>query len=311
VNLLVIVWGAYVRATGSGAGCGRHWPTCHGVVIPRAPSEKTLIELSHRLSSGLALVLTVALLVWSLKALEKGHPSRRAAGFSMAFILGEALLGAGLVLFELVAGNASVARAFAMSVHLVNTFLLLGAFALTVNGLFGGRPLGFRNQGPIAPLFSVAAAGMALLGVSGAIAALGDTLFPASSLVEGMRQDVQDGAHVFLRLRALHPLLAILEACLLFATAVASMRLRPSAQVRRRSMALIVLVCAQMVAGIVNLALLAPVGMQLLHLLLADGVWIAFVLLFASVFAEDASCLPSALGPPARPVPNLEPAARP
>ncbi len=37
-NVLVALWGAYVRATGSGAGCGSHWPTCNGEILPRAPA---------------------------------------------------------------------------------------------------------------------------------------------------------------------------------------------------------------------------------------------------------------------------------
>jgi len=43
-SILVILWGAYVRISFSGDGCGDHWPLCHGEVIPTAPSVKTLIE---------------------------------------------------------------------------------------------------------------------------------------------------------------------------------------------------------------------------------------------------------------------------
>jgi heme a synthase len=130
-NLVVILWGAFVRATGSGAGCGQHWPLywplCNGVALPRDPSLQTIIELTHRVTSGLALIGLLALLVAVWRHRPAGHPARRAAAWSMLFMLTEAGVGAGLVLFELVADNRSMARALFMAVHLANTFLLLGA----------------------------------------------------------------------------------------------------------------------------------------------------------------------------------------
>ena len=110
-NIGVILWGAYVRATGSGAGCGEHWPLCNGVVIPRDPSAATIIEFSHRLTSGLALISVVVLLVWVWRAFKPGHPARRGAAWTVFFMVTEAGVGAGLVLFQLVAENASMARA--------------------------------------------------------------------------------------------------------------------------------------------------------------------------------------------------------
>ena len=109
-NLIVIMWGAFVRATGSGAGCGSHWPLCNGVVIPRAPTTETMIEFSHRISSGLALVSVVVLLIWAYRSYPSGGSVRRGAAWSMFFMVLEALVGAGLVLFEYVAANVSVAR---------------------------------------------------------------------------------------------------------------------------------------------------------------------------------------------------------
>ncbi|MBV9958983.1 MAG: COX15/CtaA family protein, partial [Acidobacteria bacterium] len=130
-NLLVIVWGAYVRASGAGAGCGSHWPLCNGEVIPHSKGIETLIELTHRLTSGLSLLLIVGLAVWAFRAFQKGHPVRRGAVLSLLFILTEALIGAVLVRRELVAGNASLSRAVVMSIHLINTFTLLAFLALT------------------------------------------------------------------------------------------------------------------------------------------------------------------------------------
>jgi protoheme IX farnesyltransferase len=83
-NVLVALWGAYVRATGSGAGCGAHWPTCNGEIIPRAPQVETLIEFTHRATSGLAFLAVLALLILALRTLPKGHPARFGAGLSMS-----------------------------------------------------------------------------------------------------------------------------------------------------------------------------------------------------------------------------------
>ena len=130
-NLAVILWGAFVRATGSGAGCGNNWPTCNGEIIPRAPSTETLIELTHRATSGIALLLVVALAVWARRVYGPGHRVWHGAAWSLFFMFGEAAIGAGIVLFELVADNESMARALFMAVHLGNTFLLLAALTLT------------------------------------------------------------------------------------------------------------------------------------------------------------------------------------
>src|ERR671937_2450642 len=130
-NVAVIAWGALVRATGSGAGCGQHWPMCNGQVVPISPAMETAIEFTHRATSGIALVLVAALVVCARRAFPRGHAARRAAGFSALFIVTEALLGAGLVLFGWVAKDASAGRGFAMALHLANTFLLLASLALT------------------------------------------------------------------------------------------------------------------------------------------------------------------------------------
>jgi heme A synthase len=175
-----------------------------------------------------------------------------------------------------------------MGLHLVNTFFLLAVVALT--GAWAGglsRPR-LRDQGAVAVLVPAALLGLVVLGISGGIAALGDTLFPASSLTEGFRQDVSGGAHALLRLRVLHPLIAVVVATLLLVTAGVCGMLRPGHAVRRSAAALTALVVVQLTAGVVNLLLLAPVWMQLLHLLLADAVWLATVLLGAAALAEDA-----------------------
>src|SRR5215211_8697058 len=131
LTLAVILWGAFVRASRSGDGCGAHWPLCNGSVVPDASQAKTLVEFAHRATSGVAFLLVLGLCVWAFRAFGRGHAARRAAALSGFFIVTESLIGAGLVLLRLVGGNASVARAVYLSVHLVNTFLLVAALALT------------------------------------------------------------------------------------------------------------------------------------------------------------------------------------
>ena len=286
--LAVMVWGAFVRATGSGAGCGAHWPVCNGEVVPRAPALETLVEFGHRVSSAVVTLAVLAWAVWGFVAFPRGHRVRRGAALGVLAILVEGAIGAALVLFRLTGTDDSLSRAAVMGLHLVNTFLLLAVVALT--GAWAGgvaRPR-LREQGAVGVLVVAGLLGVVLLGVSGAIAALGDTLFPARSLAEGFRQDLSASAHVLLRLRVIHPLLAVAVGALLLVTAGGCGFLRPGRSIRRAAVALSALVLVQLAAGMVNLLLLAPVWMQLVHLLLADGVWLAAVLLGASALASDA-----------------------
>jgi heme A synthase len=278
-NLGVVLWGAYVRATGSGAGCGRHWPTCQGEIIPRAPALETVVEFSHRLTSGLALVSVVVLLAWSYRAFAPGDPVRRAALWAMVFILLEALVGAGLVLLGLVAHDQSLGRAWAMSIHLINTFLLLAALTTTAWRATAGGHLDLRGRRTPALLLAIGAVAMLVLGVSGAITALGDTLFPFASLEEGLVADFNPAAHAFIRLRMLHPALALGVAGYLALAAIAIGIQVQDRNVKRASRVVVALFLAQLGAGLLNLLLLAPVWMQLVHLLLADAVWVTLVVL--------------------------------
>ena len=282
-NVAVILWGAYVRATGSGAGCGQHWPLCNGEVIPRSPVAETLVELSHRLSSGVALLLVAGLVVWAFRAYPRGHAVRKGATFSGGFIVLEALLGAGLVLLELVAQNASVDRAIAVSLHLVNTFLLLAALTVTAwwatTGTGVARVVASRS---VQLAYLLVAIGAILIGASGAIVALGDTLFPPSSLAEGIRQDLDPTMSFLIRLRLVHPALAVVVGIGLIALASSVSQRTTSAEARHAAGRLILLVFLQWVIGVVNVVLLAPVWMQLVHLLFADLVWISLGLLAAT-----------------------------
>lgn len=284
-NLLVILWGAFVRATGSGAGCGSHWPLCDGQVIPRAPSTEMLIEFTHRLTSGVALLGAVALLIWAFRAYERAHRVRYAAGAVMFFMILEALLGAGLVLFELVAHNASAARAVAMALHLLNTFLLLGALTLTAWWASGGAPISLQGHGWLPWHLSLGLIGTALVGASGAVTALGDTLLQHGVLDGGIGQPLSAATHPLVQMRVIHPVLGMLVGVytLLLARIVTANRPEPPA--RRLAWSLVGLFLLQGLLGGLNVTLKAPVWMQLIHLLMADAAWINLVILSAVALA--------------------------
>ncbi|HEY0515075.1 MAG TPA: COX15/CtaA family protein [Thermoanaerobaculia bacterium] len=292
-NVAVVLWGSIVRATGSGAGCGSHWPLCNGEVVPQAPRVATIIEFSHRLTSGLALLLVAGLVVWAFLARPRRHPARQAAVWAMAFMAGEAAVGAALVLFRLVADNPSMARAMFMATHLVNTFLLLAALTLTAHFAAGGPPFRVRGQGLTGGGIGLALCGLLVSGVSGAIAALGDTLYPARSLTTALQQDLSPTAHLLIRLRLFHPAIAIAAGLLALYLALTLMKRRPESETRRFGAWTAGLVFTQILLGTVNVLLLAPVWLQVVHLLVADLLWIAFVRLGASVLAASGGEAPA------------------
>jgi|CXWL01.1.fsa_nt_gi heme A synthase len=285
VNLLVIIWGAFVRASGSGAGCGNHWPLCNGQVIPQSPTLHTIVELTHRVTSGVALLFVVALVVGTRRHFAAGHRARAAAVLAMGLMLVEAAIGAGLVKFELVAHNASMARAWSLAAHLVNTQLLLGAIALTAWWSAGHPPLRLRGRAwwPLLGLL-----GLVVVGTTGAIVSLGDTLFPASSLQAGLAQDQDPAAHPLIRLRVWHPILAITVGSGLLLLSLLAPKWRPDAMTTRASRTLTGVVLTQWGLGVATLVLLVPVPLQLLHLLTADLLWLTVLWVGAALAADQA-----------------------
>jgi heme A synthase len=286
-NLIVILWGAYVRASFSGDGCGAHWPLCGEVLIPNHPHTKTLIELAHRASSGLLLPAVVVLLLWARRLYEKGSTVRLGAVLVVAFTFSEALVGAGLVLFKWVAHNPSVYRAVAMSTHLCNTFLLLASLVLTLWWASGGGRLRWQGQGALGWALLVGLAGTLLMAMTGTMAALGDMLFPSDSILAGMQQDFLPTANYLLRLRPLHPMIAISVGIYLLFLAGMVRRLRPTPMTRLASLFVMGLFCFQLGVGFMNLMLHAPVWTQLEHLFIADLFWISLVLLSASALETE------------------------
>jgi heme A synthase len=285
LTLAVILWGAYVRASRSGDGCGAHWPLCNGTVaLPQAGATKTLVEFAHRATSGLDGLLVVLLVVWAFRRYPRGHAVRAGATLTAVFFVAESLIGAGLVLLGLVAENASLARAAYLSVHLVNTFALLASLALTAWWASVRVTTGARLREFLRGRVGLALAGALALGVSGAVAALGSTLFPESAPAETAGRELTPRAQLLFSLRhyELHPLLALLVGGYLVYFAFSLLKARREAWVRRFAASVFFLVFVQFGAGLLNAALLAPVWLQIVHLLLADLLWLALVLLSAS-----------------------------
>ena len=285
--IAVILWGTLVRATGSGAGCGDHWPLCNGTVIQHSPRADTMIEFTHRLTSGISFFSVVGLLVWTLRATSRGHLARVTALLAVLFTVVEALLGALLVKLELTAQSQSPLRAPYLALHLANTLLLLAALTLTAHLL--GRTRGYMLNGIrlVAPAGAIAGILLVLIvGVTGSLAALGDTLFPASSLGTALRQDFSPGTGWLVRWRWTHPTVAFLASVFLIWILVRAAQRTAHWDNRRLSALVLVLLAAQYVLGVMDVTLLAPVWLQLVHLLGADVLWAALVVLTARLTLE-------------------------
>jgi cytochrome c oxidase assembly protein subunit 15 len=309
-NVLVVLWGALVRASGSGAGCGNHWPLCNGQVIPVSPGFHTVIEFTHRMMTGPGdSIVIIALLIWTICATAKRDAARFFAIATTVLLINEAFLGALLVKLGYVTDNQSVGRMVVLSIHFSNTLLLLAALTLTAWSLShipNQEPQDWRTLHR-ARGFGWAVAGLVatiLVGVSGSMAALGDTLFPASSLSAAFAQDFAASSPMLLRLRILHPVCALLAALFvlwLIAPWLKGRSRTPTLATRaelhaynRRVSLVVVLLVLQFALGIADVLLLAPAWMQLLHLLGADLYWVALVLLAAeTVWPPVAAPAPS------------------
>lgn len=284
-TVLVILGGAVVRATDSGAGCGESWPRCDGQLIPVSPEGATVIEFTHRMMTAALGIALIGLVMAVYRHYAKGARVRTMLNWALGFFFGEVIIGAVLVLFGWVEDDASVGRVIAVNVHLVNTFLLLGALALTAHFASGRPPVRLDRRRTRDRLVLVGVITLLVVGASGALNALSDTLFPADSLIDGIRDEFGPTAPFLLRLRTLHPAIAIAGAGLLFI-----LTRSPSLQVAgpaRRHVAIIQGVLGfQIVLGLLNVALLTPLEIQVAHLLVADVLWIVWVLFGAEVVGE-------------------------
>lgn len=282
--VLVILWGAVVRATGSGAGCGDHWPLCNGDFFPHHPRIATIIEFTHRSMSGVCTFLVATLIAWTFVARPRGERARKAAVWSGVLLITEALLGALLVLGGYVDRNTSDTRAVVQCVHFTNTMLLLAALTLTWWWLRSPTAGGVQVQRPRDRSLAWLAVGLTVLtGATGSVAALADTLFPSPSLREGFASDFAPNAPLLVHMRWMHPAAAVLA----FVAAIALCPRLSRAGMRWLGG----LLALQIVLGVADLVALAPVWLQILHLLGADLFWIALVataseLIFAAKKSE-------------------------
>lgn len=288
-NVVVILQGAFVRASGSGAGCGRHWPMCNGEVVPLGHGIETLIEFSHRSLSLMVLILG-AWLLWT--GIRRRKTQRGFFIFSLTsfiFLLIEALLGAGTVLLGLTGENISMARGIMVASHLVNSMLLMGALALTV--VFSRPERTFkphlRQDAALSLVLLLGLGSMLLLMFSGGIAAMGNTMFPPESLGQGLADDFAADAHPLVRLRILHPIIGITVGIYLFMSLGLGWWMKPLQSAKRVAQILLSVYVIQTLVGFINLGFLAPIVLQLLHLALAVA---AFSLL--SAYCGLALCTP-------------------
>lgn len=284
VNVGVILLGALVRATGSGAGCGRSWPSCKGTLVPELEGA-TAIEFAHRASSGLALIM-VAVLVWRVFRLtESGHPARIGAVASGISIVIEALIGAVIVLAEWVADDASIARVISVPIHLVSTFVLLGGLVLTVFWLSGGGRLRRAALPRLSRSWILIAVGMLMIGATGGVTALADTLFPKETFDVGAIFDESAGENFLTRLRAIHPFVGlIVGAAAAWWAKTHGWEIGGSGA--RAARLVVGLVALEIVLGIINVGLLTPTWLSLVHLATADAIWLAWVWLGAELFQQ-------------------------
>ena len=287
--IAVILWGAVTRATGAGDGCGNHWPLCNGTVMQHSPSVDTLIEFTHRITSGISFFSVVGLMVWVFKTTARGHLARAASVASVAFTLVEAILGAFLVKLGLTAQSHSPLRAPYLALHFTNTLLLLAALTLTAHLL--SRSAGFlrgkvRGTAPFAAVASVIM--LLVVGVTGSLAALGDTLFPAMSLSAALRQDFSATSAWLVRWRWTHPIAALVACVFLVWLVIKAAKHKTQWDNRPLAALVLALLAAQYLLGFLDVLLLAPLWLQVLHLLGADVLWSALVVLAARLTLQPA-----------------------
>jgi cytochrome c oxidase assembly protein subunit 15 len=290
--IAVILWGTLVRATGSGAGCGNHWPLCNGSVMQRSAGINTLIEFTHRITSGLSFFAVVGLLAWTFAGTVRGHLARVAAVASVIFTLIEATLGALLVKLGYTAQSQSPLRPAFLALHLANTLLLVATLTLTAHLLRRRRGYLRDSVRLCAPFAAIAGIFVVMMvGVTGSLAALGDTLFPASSLGLALAQDFSPASDWLLRWRWVHPGIAFAASFFLIWLLVRAARHKTHRDNRALSALVLLLLAAVYALGLLDVLLLAPLWIQVAHLLAADSLWAALVVLTARLTLEPVEAI--------------------
>ena len=268
LSIASILAGAFVRATGSGDGCGATWPTCKGKIIPALSDTSELIEFSHRSVSGVLLVVTLIIFAKTRK-FQKESLVRTVTNYLTFFVIFEALIGAVIVIFEWVGLNSSLPRIIAVPIHLVNTFGLLGSYAILYkilqDDLQNIKNMFNKNFLLISSLFL-------LSGATGSITALADVLFPSASFVEGFLADFDRTSEVLTRLRILHPIISSTLSIVLYVYATG---IRKKYNVSVKSLQILILIAVFL--GVINVLSNIVLPLSILHLAIADFLWISYI----------------------------------
>ena len=268
LSIASILAGAFVRATGSGDGCGATWPTCKGKIIPALSDTSELIEFSHRSVSGVLLVVTLIIFAKTRK-FQKDSLVRTVTNYLTFFVIFEALIGAVIVIFEWVGLNSSLPRIIAVPIHLVNTFGLLGSYAILYkilqDDLQNIKNMFNKNFLLISSLFL-------LSGATGSITALADVLFPSASFVEGFLADFDRTSEVLTRLRILHPIISSTLSIVLYVYATG---VRKKYNVSVKPLQILILIAVFL--GVINVLSNIVLPLSILHLAIADFLWISYI----------------------------------
>tara|TARA_Y100000591_G_C21719500_1_gene637933 strand:+ start:65 stop:955 length:891 start_codon:yes stop_codon:yes gene_type:complete len=268
LSIASILAGAFVRATGSGDGCGATWPTCKGKIIPALSDTSELIEFSHRSVSGVLLVVTLIIFAKTRK-FQKDSLVRIVTNYLTFFVIFEALIGAVIVIFEWVGLNSSLPRIIAVPIHLVNTFGLLGSYAILYkilqDDLQNIKNMFNKNFLLISSLFL-------LSGATGSITALADVLFPSASFVEGFLADFDRTSEVLTRLRILHPIISSILSIVLYVYATG---IRKKYNVGVKPLQILILIAVFL--GVINVLSNIVLPLSILHLAIADFLWISYI----------------------------------
>ncbi len=289
-TLFVVLWGGFVSASGAGDGCGDDWPLCGELLSPSgttpADIADTLVEFTHRATSGLALLAVAGLAVWSRRRFPPGHRARRWAALSLAFMVVESLIGAALVIFQWVDMNVSLARAIVQPVHLANTYFLMGA--LVCAAWWSGPRRAAAALGPGRPDRLVAGALVGLIVVSafGTAASLASTVFPSESFIDGVRSDFAGGAHYLIRLRVWHPIAVLVFGAYLVWLGRRLARVLPDG-LPASFLLVAALFAAELAVGALDALLLAPITLQMAHLFLAHALWLGLMTLWLQLRSES------------------------
>ena len=290
-TLFVVLWGGFVSASGAGDGCGDDWPLCGELLSPSAgataaDTADTLVEFTHRATSGLALLAVAGLAVWSRRRFPAGHRARWWAALSLAFMVVESLIGAALVLFQWVDMNVSLARALVQPVHLANTYFLMGALACAAWWSGPRRPAATLDPGRPDRLVAAALGGLIVVSAFGTAASLASTVFPSESFLDGVRGDFAGGAHYLIRLRVWHPVAVVAFGAYLVWL---GRRLRRMLPEPAPLFAVAGVFAAELTVGVLDAVLLAPIALQMAHLFLAHALWLVLMALWLHLRSESAA----------------------